>query len=194
MKRIIFFLLFAACFNLFAGSADSLVIQEKTEILLKLLTPLKSGKTQVGEVVEFLVEKPVKTKEGTLLVEDAASAYGTVTLSQKSGFFGTPGKLDFKIDYVEAFNDVQIPVRASLSQTAAGSEGAAIAGFLFVSILSGFFRGDNVSIPSGTIFKAYVDKDTVLIEEKQTISEVTMNPEELNQTDLRILEMYKKIK
>jgi hypothetical protein len=179
-----------------AAGAQTLVVPEKTEIILKLLTPLKSGKTMVGEIVEFLVERPVKNPEGTVLIEDAASAYGSVIESKKSGFFGTPGKLDFKIDFVEAINDVQVPLRATMSQTAAGSEGAAIAGFLFVSILSGLFRGDNISITPGTIFKAYVDKDTVVFRdpEEKAEEESELQFSGNSETDRRLEELYRKMK
>lgn len=197
-KRI--FLAAAAALSLFLGLtapiaawAQSLVVPEKTEVILKLLTPLKSGKTPVGEVVEFLVEKSVKAKDGTVLIEDAASAYGSVLESKKSGFFGTPGKLDFKIDFVEAINDVQVPLRATLSQTATGSEGAAIAGFLFVSVLSGLFRGDNISITPGTIFKAYVDKDTVVFRDPEEEKEEELQLSGNTETDRRLLEMYKNV-
>jgi hypothetical protein len=197
-KRI--FLAAAAALSLFLGLtapiaawAQSLVVPEKTEVILKLLTPLKSGKTPVGEVVEFLVEKSVKAKDGTVLIEDAASAYGSVLESKKSGFFGTPGKLDFKIDFVEAINDVQVPLRATLSQTAAGSEGAAIAGFLFVSVLSGLFRGDNISIAPGTIFKAYVDKDTVVFKDPAEEKEEEIQLSGNSETDRRLMEMYKNV-
>lgn len=197
-KRI--FLAAAAALSLFLGLtapiaawAQSLVVPEKTEVILKLLTPLKSGKTPVGEVVEFLVEKAVKAKDGTVLIEDAASAYGSVLESKKNGFFGAPGKLDFKIDFVEAINDVQVPLRASLSQTAAGSEGAAIAGFLFVSVLSGLFRGDNISIAPGTIFKAYVDKDTVVFKDPAEEKEEEIQLSGNSETDRRLMEMYKNV-
>ena len=169
------------------------MVPEKTEVILKLLTPLKSGKTPVGEVVEFLVEKAVKAKDGTVLIEDAASAYGSVLESKKNGFFGAPGKLDFKIDFVEAINDVQVPLRATLSQTAAGSEGAAIAGFLFVSVLSGLFRGDNISIAPGTIFKAYVDKDTVVFKDPAEEKEEEIQLSGNSETDRRLMEMYKNV-
>jgi hypothetical protein len=148
----------------------------------------------VGEVVEFMVERAVKDKDGTVLIEHGASAYGTVIESKKSGFFGTPGKLDFKIDFVEGINDVQVPLRATMSQTATGSEGAAIAGFLFVSVLSGLFRGDNISIPPGTVFKAYVDKKTVLFKDPEETREEDMQFSGDSETDRRLEEMYRKIK
>ncbi|MDD3768964.1 MAG: hypothetical protein PHO50_09145 [Aminobacterium colombiense] len=173
-----------------AAYAHTLMVPEKTEVILKLLTPLKSGKTPVGEVVEFLVEKPIRSKEGTVLIEDAASAYGTVIVSKKSGLFGTPGKLDFKIDFVEAFNGVQVPLRATLSQTATGSEGAAIVGFLFVSVLSGLFRGDNISINPGIIFKAYVDKDTIIFNDAPELAEEIIVSGE-SDIDARLLKMYR---
>lgn len=190
MKQIALLILLVFFVHIPAAYAETLIVPEKTEVILKLLTPLKSGKTPVGEVVEFLAEKPIKSKEGTVLIEDAASAYGTVIVSKKSGFFGTPGKLDFKIDFVEAFNGVQVPLRATLSQTATGSEGAAIVGFLFVSVLSGLFRGDNISINPGTIFKAYVDKDTIIFNDTPELAEEIIVSGE-SDIDARLLKMYR---
>jgi hypothetical protein len=83
-----------------------------------------------------------------------------------------------------------------MSQTAAGSEGAAIAGFLFVSILSGLFRGDNISITPGTIFKAYVDKDTVVFRdpEEKAEEESELQFSGNSETDRRLEELYRKMK
>jgi len=157
-------ILLVLIFSLGSSAAWALdyVVEERTEIILKLITPLKSGKTPAGQVVELLVEKPLKDKDGTVLIEDDADAYGTVTVSEKNGMFGKAGKLDFMIDHVEAIDGGQVPVRATIESNAQGCTGGAIAGFLFVSVLSCLFRGDNVSVPSGTIFKAYVDKDTTV--------------------------------
>lgn len=167
-------------FGTTAAFCGEYVLPEKTEILLKLITPLKSGKNKVGEVIELQVEKSIKSKDGTALIEDDADAFGTVTVSKKNGAFGKAGKLDFTIDYVEASDGTQIPVRATIENDAANCTGASVVGFLFVSVLSGFFRGENVSIPSGTIFKAYVHKDTNILVLKEGEHDSTIHTPNLN--------------
>lgn len=167
-------------FGTTAAFCGEYVLQEKTEILLKLITPLKSGKNKVGEVIELQVEKSIKSKDGTALIEDDADAFGTVTVSKKNGAFGKAGKLDFTIDYVEASDGTQVPVRATIENEAANCTGGAVVGFLFVSVLSGFFRGENVSIPSGTIFKAYVNKDTNILVLKEGEHDSTIHTPNLN--------------
>lgn len=154
------------CLNPGVAFADSIRIKEGTEVLLKLVTPLRSGKTKVGETVKFSVDEPVVDKTGTLLIQEGASAYGTITVSSSAGMFGQSGKLDFTADKVAGLNGVDIPLRTQQLKQEGSSNGAvAIAGFLFVSVLAGLIRGENAVVPAGTIFTVYVDKTTVLSED-----------------------------
>lgn len=75
---------------------------------------------------------------------------------------GTSGSLVISFDKVEAFNGKDIPLRGTNQNQESSSTGAVVAGALFVSVLSVFFRGSNAVVPSGTIIRAYVDKTTVL--------------------------------
>jgi len=156
------------------------VLPEKTEILLRLITPLTSGKNKVGEVIELQVEKSIRSKDGTTLIEDNADAFGTITVSKKNRAFGKTGKLGFTIDYVEASNGTRVPVRATIENNAVSSDDEAGAGFLFVSEFSGFLRKENLSIPSGTIFKAYVDRDTNILILKEGEHDSTIHTPNLN--------------
>lgn len=63
-------------------------------------------------------------------------------------------------------------------------------GFLFVSVLSGLFRGDNISINPGTIFKAYVDKDTIIFNDAPELAEEIIVSGE-SDIDARLLKMYR---
>ena len=89
-------------------------------------------------------------------------AYGTVTKSKSAGMFGTSGALEIAVDKVEAYNGKDILLRGTRDDQGTSSTGAVVAGALFVSVLSVFFRGDNAVIPASTILRAYVAKTTIL--------------------------------
>lgn len=165
MKKTALILLFSIFFSPAHAMAEHIKIKEGTEVLLKLVTPLRSGEAKKGQIIELIAEKSVSDGNGVILIEEKAPAYGTVTVSQKAGAFGSKGKLDFTVDKVSGYNGVDIPLRARQSLEGEGNEVLAVAGFLFVSILAGFIRGENVSVPSGTLIKVFVDKTTVLSED-----------------------------
>lgn len=171
MRRIAILLIFAMLFTPNLAIADEaikpvsdtpIVIDKGTEVLLKVIDKLKSSELSKGQIIQFLVEKAVKDKEGHVLIEDDAKAYGTVAQATKAGFFGTSGKLAISVDKVESFNGKDIPLTGSKGDEGSSSTGAVVAGVLFVSVLSAFFRGSNAVIPAGTIMRAYVEKTTVL--------------------------------
>lgn len=192
MRKTALFLLLIFIFNPGTAFAERIEIKEGTEILLKLLTPLKSGIVKEGQVIEFLAEKAVKNKDGFVLIEDDASAYRTVTVSKKAGFSGTSGKLDFRVDNVAAYNGADIPVRAQQTIEGKDSVGATVAGFLLVSVLCGLFRGDNASVTSGTLFKVYVDK-TIVLSDDITPEVKQEGFAGTSDVDIRLNEMLKKI-
>lgn len=165
MRKIAIILLCTIFLNPTIAMAEHIKIKEGTEVLLKLITPLHSKNVHKGQTVELMAERLVRDENGIILIEEKAPAYGTVTVAQKAGAFGAKGKLDFTVDRVIGLGDVSIPLRAQESHQGGGNEVLAVAGFLFVSILAGFIRGENVSIPSGTLFKVFVDKTTILSED-----------------------------
>ena len=114
----------------------------------------------------FIVDKAVKNKEGFILIEDGAKAYGTITKSRSAGMFGASGALEISIDRVYSYNDKEIPLRGIKGSKGASSTGTVIAGAIFRSPFAVIFnfRGYNAVVESGTIFRAYVDKTTVLLD------------------------------
>lgn len=139
-----------------------IVIKEGTEVLLRVMDKIKSGEVKKGDPIEFIVEKTVKDENGITLIEDGAAAFGTVSESKKAGAFGTAGKLAISMDKVISFNGKDIQLRGSRENAGSNCTTGVIAGMLFVSVLSGFFRGVNAVIPAGTILRTYVNKTTVL--------------------------------
>lgn len=165
MRKTAIILLCTIFLNPTIAMAEHIKIKEGTEVLLKLITPLHSKSVYKGQTVELMAERLVRDENGVVLIEENAPAYGTVTVVQKAGAFGTKGKLDFSVDRVIGFANTAIPLRAQQTHEGGGNEVLAVAGFLFVSILAGFIRGENVSVPSGTLIKVFVDKTTILSED-----------------------------
>ncbi len=162
MKKIAAVLLILTLLMPTPSYAENIVIKQGTEVLLRVMEKLKSGVVKKGQIIQFLVEKAVKDKEGNILIEDDAYAYGVITESKKAGMFGTSGKLGLQLDKVEAFNGVDVPLRGENENEGTDSTGAVVAGALLVTPLSVLFRGENAVIPAGTILRAYVAKTVVL--------------------------------
>jgi hypothetical protein len=162
MKIMVLVLSLAMSFTPNASYAGDIVIKEGTEVLLKVIDKLKSGEVKEGSVIQFLVEKAVTDENGFVLIPDDANAYGTVTKSSGAGMMGTSGSLEFTVDKVEAFNGKDIPLRGAREEEGTSSTGAVVAGALFVSVLSVFFRGSNAVVQPGTILRTYVDETTVI--------------------------------
>lgn len=171
MRKTAIVLLCIIFLNPTVAMAEHIKIREGTEVLLKLITPLHSKDVSKGQTVELMAEMSVRDENGVVLIEEKAPAYGTVTAAQKAGAFGAKGKLDFTVDRVTGLSGVPIPLRAQQSREGGGNEALAVAGFLFVSIFAGFIRGENVSIPSGTLLKVFVDKTTILSEDINMMEE-----------------------
>lgn len=123
MKRIALLILLVFFVHIPAAYAHTLMVPEKTEVILKLLTPLKSGKTPVGEVVEFLVEKPIRSKEGTVLIEDAASAYGTVIVSKKVAYLELQESWTLKLTLLKLLMGFRFPFGRPFHKLPPGAKG-----------------------------------------------------------------------
>lgn len=163
MKRLAIILLIIPFLLVSAVSfADEYVVKEKTPVTLKLLNTLKSGKTPVGEVVQVELQNEVLGEDGTVLVKKYANGYGHVTLSKRNGMFGNAGKLEFTLDYLEGIDGSRIPLRSSIENAGDGCTGTVIFSTLFLSVAAVFFRGENVVVPAGTLFNAFVDKDSTI--------------------------------
>lgn len=167
-------------------------IKKDTEVLLKLVTPLKSGEVKVGQVVEFLVQKPVVHKSGITLIEENTVAYGEVTAAKVAGSFGQPGKLDFSVDKVAGYTGINIPLRAKFEQAGKGNEGSAFAGFLLMGVIGGLVKGSNVSVPEGTLFTAYVDKTTILLEDMELMQSMPLI-EVRSEADQQLNDLFKQL-
>ncbi len=169
MKKIIAIIVAFSCLMapVAAYAAPHIIIKAGTEVLVKNIDKLNSKHLKEGQVIQFLAEKNVKDKNGNLIIEQGAMAYGTVEKVDAAGMAGSAGKLGIKFNSIKAFNDMDIPLSGSNDAKGSRNVGAVVATALLVPIIfipaAFLFRGSNAVIQSGTIFRAYVAKDTVLV-------------------------------
>ena len=171
--------------------AESIIVKRGTEVLVKVMDRIKSNQVSEGQTIKFLVERAVKDNKGFVMIEQGAFAYGTITKASSAGMLGTSGKLGISIDSVEAYNGMIVPLSANKENNGSSSTGAVVAGILLVSPLALFFRGSNAVLESGTILKAYVQKDTVLykdVDDTQSVQDKRL--EQQTETDRRFHELF----
>lgn len=150
-----------------AYGAPHIMAKAGTEVLVKNIDKLNSKHLKEGQVIQFLAEKSIKDKNGNVIIEQGAMAYGTVSQVSSAGMAGSAGKLGIKFNSIKAFNDMDIPLSGSNDANGSGNVGAVVATALLIPIIfipaAFLFRGSNAVIQSGTIFRAYVAKDTLLV-------------------------------
>jgi hypothetical protein len=138
------------------------VVKEGTPVILTTEETMVSGKIAEGSVVRFHVDNDVIGPDGQILIPCKAMAYGKVLASRPHGMFGRPGKLDFTVESATAADGTSVSLRAVRNATASDAGALVIVGALLLSVLFVFFCGNNVEIPAGTTFSAYVNHDTVI--------------------------------
>ncbi len=141
---------------------ETIIVKRGTEVLVKVIEKIKSNKVKTGQTLQFLVERAVKDENGFTVIEQGAFAYGSVIKASSAGLLGIGGKLEITIDSVEAYNGHIIQLTGTKDNDGSSSTGVVIAGALLNISISHIFRGTNATIDAGTIFRAYVAKNTVL--------------------------------
>ena len=157
MKKTVLLVMLFALFTANASYAAEFVLEEGTEILLSVVDNLRSGEARRGSVVRYRVEEQVLSREGYVLIQEGADAYGTVLASVGAGMLGRSGTLDISVERVKDVNGQDIRLRGVQYDEGASSTTGVIVGAVLLSPLALLFRGDNVVIEPGTIISAYVD-------------------------------------
>jgi len=166
MKRTIIILFLA--FSLLPSAsycddvANRILINEDTEVLLRVMNEIESKHVKSGDKVEFIVEKDIKNENGIVIIEDGSPAYGIISESKKVSPVGFGGKLAISMDKTIAFNGKKIPLKGDLEQYGKNGEGGMVLSTVLGVFFPGVFGGKSAIIPAGTIFRAYVAKTTVV--------------------------------
>jgi hypothetical protein len=152
----------------FAATGEQTNLEEGTPVRLKLLQAISSKTSSAGEKITLAVIEDVTAKDGkSVLIKESAPATAFLTnVDEKEASKG--GKLSLEITSVKAVDGSKVLVRGV--KTKSGHGGAGVATYVIGGVLLGVVglglvalvggRGKNVQIPAGSIFTAYVDRDT----------------------------------
>jgi len=145
-----------------------IVIPDGTEIEVQLKNNLSGQEAKMGETVDFTVVRPILVN-GITVIEQGASAKGTITNAKKAGSWGKTGKLEWAMNDVQTVSSVRIPVRFTKA-TIGGSKGgtvavAAIATTVLLGplgLLWGFKKGKKAEIAAGNKYTVFVDGNSTI--------------------------------
>lgn len=145
-----------------------IAVPDGVEILIELTNNLSGQEAKMGDIVDFTVVRAVQVN-GITIIEQGASAKGTITLSKKAGSWGKTGKLDWAMKDVQTVSGVRIPVRF-VKTTVGGSKSgtvavAAIATTVLLGplgLLWGFKKGKKAEIAAGNKYTVFTDGDSVV--------------------------------
>ena len=141
------------------GASKNLTIQEGQIIRVRLLEAVDSKYANTGDILNFETTERLEI-DGTTVIENNARVTGSIIKSTKNKSLGKKGQLDISIDYVQAKNGINVPLRFNSSQEGKGSSAGVIAGAVLVSPVALFIKGKSARIEKGTEFNTYVSRTT----------------------------------
>lgn len=136
----------------------AVTIPKDTLIKIRLVTPLSSQTSQVGEVVKYQAAEDV-IYNGKLIIAAGALGEGHVVEVKQARNFGRNGQLNVDLQNIQTFDGTVIPTmigdkaREELRRLGMAA-GASLAGMAIlgpIGIIGGaFVHGQNVNLPAGT--------------------------------------------
>jgi hypothetical protein len=139
----------------------SIILQEGTELEIKLIEELNSQHARVGDPVRLRVNENIYVNN-VLVIREGTKVKASVTVAEKRGMLGKAGKIDFSLNSVSSINNREIPLRAVKNTEGKNRQVGVIAGTLLLSPLFLLMKGKDASIEAGKIFTAFVDDDIQL--------------------------------
>ncbi len=118
---------------------------------------------QVGNQIEFSLAQPIVVGD-QVVVSPGAKILGTVTEARSSGVLGRKGKLAFDIEYLYLNNGQVVKLSGQNAKNLKGSGVAVAATAVVLTPLGLLIPGKGAKFEAGTVFDAYVAKDTELRE------------------------------
>lgn len=147
--------------------ADGMVtVPDGTEIEIQLKTNASGEELKLGDIVDFVVLKPVQVN-GVTIFEKEAAARARITTAKRAGHWGHAGKLEWAMQDVMAADGNRIPARFTKREVGDSKGGtvavAAVATTVFlgpVGLLWGLKKGKPAIIPAGNRYSVFVSGDT----------------------------------
>lgn len=150
-----------------SAPVDGMVtIPDGTEIEIQLKTQASGEELKVGDIVDFVVVKPVQVN-GVTIFEKDATARAKITTAKRAGHWGKAGKLEWAMQDVLAADGNRVPARFTKRQVGDSKGGtvavAAVATTVLlgpVGLLWGLKKGKPAIIPAGNRYSVFVNGDT----------------------------------
>jgi hypothetical protein len=156
----------AAAPNPEALNADGTInVPDGTEVEIQLKTNASGEELKVGDVVDFVVVRPVQVSGWTIFEKDAG-ARARITTAKRAGHWGKAGKLEWAMQDVMSTDGARVPARFTQRQIGDSKGGtvavAAVATTVFlgpVGLLWGLKKGKPAIIPAGNRYNVFVHGD-----------------------------------
>jgi hypothetical protein len=141
-----------------APDSHQFLLHEGTPIKLKLLHTLNSKTVVVDDPLNFAVAEDL-IFDGQTIVKAGAPAIGRVRQAKPARTLGRGAQLALELEYVKV-GRTRVPLRGSQAQQGENKKGETV-GLTVVFGLSGLIKhGSEIEVKEGSIFSAYVDRDT----------------------------------
>jgi hypothetical protein len=137
-------------------------LPNNTPIRLKLVKPLSSATSHVGDEVDLEVLDPVVV-EGVTVIAKGAKVAAAVAVAEPTRRFGHSGRIAFKVTSIQMANNDQAPVRCY--QEASGAPTTSSDSVVPLN------SGKDATLPAETIFTGQVDGDLRL--QRESFSSTT---------------------
>lgn len=146
--------------------ADDMVnVPDGTEIEIQLKNNASGEELKIGDVVDFVVVKPVQIN-GLIIFEKEAAARARITTAKRAAHWGRAGKLEWAMQDILAADGKRIPARFTKRLVGDSKGGivavAAVATTMFlgpVSLLWGLKKGKPAIIPAGNRYNVFINGD-----------------------------------
>ena len=141
-------------------------VPDGMEIEIQLQSNASGEELKVGDIVDFVVVKPVQVN-GLTIFEKEATARARITTAKRAGHWGKAGKLEWAMQDVMAADGNRVPARFIKRQIGDSKGGtvavAAVATTVFlgpIGLLWGLKKGKPAIIPAGNRYSVFVSGDT----------------------------------
>lgn len=149
------------------GTTNGFILPEATPVKLKLLHSLTSKTVVEGDPLNFVLAEDVVINQ-KVLVKAGAAAIGRVRQAKPARMLGRAGQLGLEMQYLKV-GPTRVPLRGSQARSGEAKKGETVA-LVALFGLSGLVKhGSEVEVKEGSIFTAYVDQDTNLPSQEETV-------------------------
>ena len=138
---------------------DNVYIPKGTMIKCEIITPVNSGKNNVGDKVAFKTVENLVIN-GVVIIPKDTSGEAVVKTVKRAGAWGKGGGIELEARATKTINNIEVPLSMDTKKYGGGQ--AMVVPWLLVGVFSGFINGKNQDIPTGTKFSVAVDADVDL--------------------------------